>query len=76
MNICIKKFLKKISKGLLIFIFVVFVFIPLFDFWVEHPLIAGTLLIILYFIFQWIENHIPYFKKGRNKGRKDEDKFI
>jgi len=65
-----------IGKGLLIFIFVVFVFMPFFNLWVEHPLIAGTLLMILYFIFQWIEDHIPYFKKRRDKKRKDEDKFI
>lgn len=71
----IKKFLKKISKGLIILIFAVFV-ISFFDFWVERPLIAGTLLITLYCIIKWGENHILYFKKRKDKRQKDEDKFI
>jgi len=70
----IGKFLKKISKGILILIFMVFVFMPFFNFWVEHPMLAGTLLIILYLIFQWIEEHIPYFKKRKDKKRKDKNK--
>ena len=70
----IKKFLIKIGKGLLILIFVVFVFMPLFDFWVEYPLLAGIFIIVLYCILQWAEDHIPYFKKRRDKRQKDEDK--
>jgi len=72
----ILNFLIKIGKGLLIFIFVVFVFMPFFDFWAEHPLIAGTLLIILYLILSWAEDRIPYFRKRRDKRRKDENNFI
>ncbi len=72
----IKKLLIRIGRSLLIFIFVVFVFMPFFNFWVEHPLLAGTLIIILYFISQWIEDHIPYFKKKRDKSQKNENKFI
>ena len=65
----IKKFLKKISKGLIILIFVVFVFIPFFNFWVENPFLAGTLILILYFILQWMEDHILRFK-NRMKDKK------
>ncbi len=72
----IKKFLIKVVRGLLIFIFVVFVFLPFFDFWVRYPMLAGTLIIIYICISRWAEEHIPYFKKRRDKKRKDEDKFI
>ena len=69
----IKKFLKKISKGLIILIFVVFVFIPFFNFWVENPFFAGTLILILYCILQWTEDHILRFK-NRTKGKKPKIK--
>ena len=69
----IKKSLKKIAKGLVILTFVVCM-LPLFDFWVEYPLFAGTLLIILYFILRWLENHIPYFKKEKEDKRREENK--
>jgi len=72
----IKRFLINIGKGILIFIFVVFVFMPFSNFWVEHPLLAGTLIMILYFISEWAKEHILYFKKRRDKERKDKDNFI
>jgi len=70
----IKKFSIRIGKGLLIFIFVVLVFMPFLDFWVRYPLSAGILILILYCILKYAEDHIPYFKK-RDK-REDKDNFI
>jgi len=69
----IKKFLKKIGKSLIILIFVVFVFIPFFDFWVENPFFAGTLILILYCILQWMEDYILHFK-NRMKDKKPKIK--
>ncbi len=68
----ILKLLEKIGRVLLIFIFIVFVFMPFFNFWVEHPLIAGTLIIILYCIGQWAGDRITYFKKRKDKKQKDK----
>jgi len=65
----IKIFLKKIVKGLLIFLFLVFVFVPFLNFWIDRPLIAGTLIIILYCILQWVEDRIRYFE-NRTKDKK------
>jgi len=67
--VAINKFLIKFGKGLLIFIFVVFVFVPFLNFWIHNPLIAGTLILILYCILQWIEDRIRYFK-NRMKDKK------
>ncbi len=69
----INKFLINFGKGLLIFIFVVFVFVPFFNFWVERPLLAGTLILILYCILQWIGDRICYFK-NRMKDKKTKIK--